>query len=79
MKPLPFATMTVRLSNLLRSQGIETYQQLAHYDYKDLLDIRNFGATMLVEVRKILAREGLKLRIDNPKLLPRPSKANTTF
>jgi DNA-directed RNA polymerase subunit alpha len=59
--PMAALELTVRSSNCLESEHIETVGQLMQMTEADLLKIRSFGKTSLREVRRKLADIGLSL------------------
>jgi len=59
--PIEALDLTVRSSNCLESNHIETVGQLVDMTEADLLKIRSFGKTSLREIRRKLADMGLSL------------------
>lgn len=59
--PVAELGLSTRLRNCLRRDGIRTVADLASRSEQDLLDIRNFGAVSLHELRSALAVCGVKL------------------
>lgn len=59
--PIEQLELTVRSSNCLESNNIQTVGQLVKMTEADLLKIRSFGKTSLREVRRKLAELGLSL------------------
>ena len=56
--------LSVRAFNCLRRAGMNTLEEIANpvsYTEEDLLNIRNFGRTTLVEVKLALAKYGMSL------------------
>jgi len=53
--------LSVRASNCLESEKVATVGQLARMTEAELLKIRSFGKTSLVEIRRKLADIGLTL------------------
>lgn len=53
--------LTVRTHNCLKSQGIETVQQLVSWSRPDLMRIPNMGRRSVDEVMVVLSGAGLKL------------------
>jgi hypothetical protein len=60
--PVAELELSARGTNSLQSAGITTVGDLCKQAPDDLLEIRNFGETVLVEVRNKLAKQGLRLR-----------------
>ena len=63
--PIEQLDMTVRSYNCLKREGIHTVGELITRSEADLLDIRNFGAKSIDEVKAKLAEMGLALK-DSP-------------
>ena len=63
--PIEELDLTVRSYNCLKREGIHTVGELVGRSEADLLDIRNFGAKSIDEVREKLADMGLALK-DSP-------------
>jgi DNA-directed RNA polymerase subunit alpha len=57
--------LTIRSYNCLKREGIHTVGELVARSEADLLDIRNFGAKSITEVKEKLASLGLSLK-DSP-------------
>jgi hypothetical protein len=53
--------LSVRTTNVLAAEGIDTVAQLVKYSSEQLLQICNFGMTRLANVRERLAAHGLRL------------------
>jgi len=53
--------LSVRATNCLESEGINTVRDLVSRTEEQLLQVRNFGETTLQEVRERLEAIGLKL------------------
>jgi DNA-directed RNA polymerase subunit alpha len=53
--------LSVRASNCLESEGINTVRDLVQMSEDQLLEVRNFGETTLNEVRERLSEMGLRL------------------
>ena len=53
--------LSVRAFNCLRRAGMNTLEEIANHTEEDLLNIRNFGRTTLVEVKLALAKYGMSL------------------
>ena len=58
--------LSVRASNCLESEGINTVRELVRLTEDQLLELRNFGDTTLAEVRERLAEMGLHLGMRVP-------------
>ena len=63
--PIEDLDLTVRSYNCLKREGIHTVGELVARSEADLLDIRNFGAKSITEVKEKLAGLGLNLK-DSP-------------
>ena len=63
--PIEEMELTVRSYNCLKREGIHTVGELVSRSEADLLDIRNFGAKSIDEVKMKLAAMGLSLK-DSP-------------
>jgi len=63
--PIEDLDLTVRSYNCLKREGIHTVGELVSRSEADLLDIRNFGAKSIDEVKLKLAGLGLQLK-DSP-------------
>jgi MoxR-like ATPase len=57
--------LSVRLTNVLAAEGIDTIEQLLAYPVAQLLEIRNFGPNQLGELREKLQLHGLTLTGDD--------------
>ena len=68
--PIEELNLTVRSYNCLRREGIHTTGELVTRSEQDLLDIRNFGAKSIEEVRQKLIDVGLALRDSSPGFDP---------
>lgn len=53
--------MTVRTTNCLKSEGIETIEDLVKWSESDLLKTPNLGKKALTEIKDVLAKLGLSL------------------
>ena len=53
--------LSVRATNCLESEGITTVRDLVGRSEDELLTVRNFGETTLVEVRERLDTMGLRM------------------
>ena len=77
--PIEELDLTVRSYNCLKREGIHTVGELVARSEAELLDIRNFGAKSIDEVKDKLTRMGLALKDSPPGFDPaRPSTATTT-
>jgi DNA-directed RNA polymerase subunit alpha len=68
--PIEELNLTVRSYNCLRREGILTVGELVARSEQDLLDIRNFGAKSIEEVKQKLIDMGLALRDSAPGFDP---------
>ena len=59
--------LSVRATNCLESEGINTVRDLVSKSEDHLLQVRNFGETTLVEVRERLGAIGLRLGMKVPQ------------
>ena len=59
--------LSVRATNCLESEGINTVRDLVSRSEDQLLQVRNFGETTLVEVRDQLGAIGLRLGMKVPQ------------
>jgi DNA-directed RNA polymerase subunit alpha len=59
--------LSVRATNCLESEGINTVRDLVSRSEDQLLQVRNFGETTLVEVREQLGLIGLRLGMKVPQ------------
>ena len=55
--------LSVRSFNCLKRAGISSVRQLVNFSENDLLNIRNFGAKSIEEVRDKLISMGLNLKL----------------
>jgi len=62
-----WADWSVRTSNVLCRNGVDTWQKLATYRPDDILRIKNLGKTSLREIRFRLALRSMALVGDDPK------------
>jgi DNA-directed RNA polymerase subunit alpha len=62
--------LTVRSYNCLKREGVHTVGELVTRSEADLLDIRNFGAKSIDEVKMKLAAMGLALKDSPPGFDP---------
>ena len=58
--------LSVRATNCLESENINTVRDLVQRTEDQLLEVRNFGETTLNEVREKLAELGLRLGLRLP-------------
>jgi DNA-directed RNA polymerase subunit alpha len=68
--PIEELDLTVRSYNCLKREGIHTVGELISRSEADLLDIRNFGAKSIDEVKMKLATMGLALKDSPPGFDP---------
>ena len=68
--PIEELELTVRSYNCLKREGIHTVGELMSRSEADLLDIRNFGAKSIDEVKAKLATMGLSLKDSPPGFDP---------
>ena len=68
--PIEDLDLTVRSYNCLKREGIHTVGELVARSEADLLDIRNFGAKSIDEVKDKLTRMGLSLKDSPPGFDP---------
>src|SRR5438132_11830131 len=68
--PIEELDLTVRSYNCLKREGIHTVGELVSRSEADLLDIRNFGAKSIDEVKMKLAAMGLALKDSPPGFDP---------
>jgi DNA-directed RNA polymerase subunit alpha len=59
--PISTLELSVRASNSLEAEGIQTVGDLVKHTTEDLLSLKNFGRTSLKEIAKKLEAEGLTL------------------
>jgi DNA-directed RNA polymerase subunit alpha len=57
----------VRANNCLENAGIATVRDLVQYTEDQLMELRNFGETTMVEVRERLNELGLHLGMKVPR------------
>ena len=62
--------MSVRATNCLESENINTVRDLVHRNEDELLEVRNFGDTTLTEVQERLRELGLHLGMRLPSQTP---------
>src|SRR5207248_10322030 len=68
--PIEDLDLTVRSYNCLKREGIHTVGELVGRSEQDLLDIRNFGAKSIEEVKQKLVDMGLSLKDSPPGFDP---------
>ena len=68
--PIEDLDLTVRSYNCLKREGIHTVGELVSRSEADLLDIRNFGAKSIDEVKAKLSGMGLALKDSPPGFDP---------
>src|ERR1700749_1043400 len=68
--PIEELNLTVRSYNCLKREGIHTVGELVARSEQDLLDIRNFGAKSIEEVKQKLIDMGLALKAPPPGFDP---------
>ena len=68
-----------RSSNALKREGIHTVGELVSRSEADLLDIRNFGAKSISEIKDKLAELGLSLKGSPVDYVSDDDYANPTF
>jgi DNA-directed RNA polymerase subunit alpha len=68
--PIEALDLTVRSYNCLKREGIHTVGELITRSEADLMDIRNFGAKSIDEVKEKLAQLGLPLKDSPPGFDP---------
>lgn len=66
-KPVTDLNLSVRARRALQLLNIQTLGDLASHTEAELMGVKNFGATSLVEVRERLTEHGLALRILDPE------------
>ncbi|PID53984.1 MAG: DNA-directed RNA polymerase subunit alpha [Micrococcales bacterium] len=74
--PIEDLDLTVRSYNCLKREGIHTVGELVARSEADLLDIRNFGAKSIDEVKAKLVDMGLQLKDSPPGFDPSLAVAN---
>jgi DNA-directed RNA polymerase subunit alpha len=63
-RPVMELDLSVRASNCMTAENLTVLRDLVRHSEADLLKIRNFGKTTLVEVKKKLTEWGLTLNMD---------------
>jgi DNA-directed RNA polymerase subunit alpha len=74
--PIEDLDLTVRSYNCLKREGIHTVGELVSRSEADLLDIRNFGAKSIDEVKLKLVGLGLALKDSPPGFDPTAAAAS---
>jgi DNA-directed RNA polymerase subunit alpha len=74
--PIEDMDLTVRSYNCLKREGVHTVGELVTRSEADLLDIRNFGAKSIDEVKMKLAGLGLALKDSPPGFDPSAAAAD---
>ncbi|MFC7500657.1 DNA-directed RNA polymerase subunit alpha [Nocardioides sp. CPCC 206347] len=74
--PVEDLQLTVRSYNCLKREGVHTVGELISRSEQDLLDIRNFGAKSIDEVKAKLHEMGLSLKDSAPGFDPSAALAN---
>lgn len=74
--PIEDLDLTVRSYNCLKREGIHTVGELVSRSEADLLDIRNFGAKSIDEVKMKLVGLGLALKDSPPGFDPSAAAAD---
>ena len=72
--PIEELDLTVRSYNCLKREGIHSVGELVSRTEADLLDIRNFGAKSIDEVKVKLHAMGLALKDSPPGFDPQPGR-----
>ena len=67
--------LSVRSSNCLTNEGIETIEELVRRNESDLVKLRNFGKTSLREIRRKLSEMNLILGMDVDKMVGNKKEA----
>ena len=65
--PISDLRLSVRAMNCLESDGILSVRDLVGKTEDQLLEIRNFGETTLIEVRQLLNELGMHLGMKVPR------------
>jgi DNA-directed RNA polymerase subunit alpha len=68
-RPISSLDLSVRASNCMREENIETVGELVRRSKDDLLLVKNFGKTSLREIEKKIDELGLKLGMDVDAIL----------
>lgn len=75
--PVTTLDLSVRAQNCLEAQGIKSIGDLVNWTEADLLRVRNFGKTTLLEIKTKLRDFGLTLGMAAPPTSPTPQVAET--
>ena len=76
--PIEELDLTVRSYNCLKREGIHTVGELVARSEADLLDIRNFGAKSIDEVKAKLRRHGPGAQGQPARVRPEPASSTAT-
>lgn len=76
-QPISILDLSVRASNCLESENVQTIRDLVSHNESDMLKIRNFGKTSLREIKKKLSEIGLSLGL-SPEMIGKEEPANAT-
>ena len=68
-RPISTLDLSVRASNCMREEKIETVAELVRRSKDDLLQVKNFGKTSLREIEKKLDELSLSLGMDVDAIL----------
>jgi DNA-directed RNA polymerase subunit alpha len=68
-QPVSALDLSVRASNSLEGEGIQTVRDLVARTEDELMTVKNFGRTSLKEIQKQLEKLNLKLGMDVAALL----------
>jgi DNA-directed RNA polymerase subunit alpha len=68
-RPIGSLDLSVRASNCMREEKIETVGELVRRSKDDLLQVKNFGKTSLREIEKKLDELGIELGMDVDAIL----------
>jgi DNA-directed RNA polymerase subunit alpha len=72
--PVSELALSVRAANCLEAENIDTVGDLVEHSQEELMQLRNFGSTSLVEVKEKLAGLGLRLKGDDGSMPPEESE-----
>ena len=73
-KPIDDLLLSIRASNALHYGGFRTVSDLAGKSENDLLQIRNFGAKSLAELKQSLARDGIPFPVPGVQQAEEPGE-----